>query len=108
MQDLSEEFTSSGDKIWPKLNLLFGAMIALVIGVTVLYRTMPVVSEKASQDARIAKLEEAIDKAEMTNKRLVREVDALHRDPEYAGIVARDRLNLVREGETILRIEPKK
>lgn len=83
-------------------------MIAIVVGVTVLYQAMPVDAEKANQDKEIANLLAAIDVADMTNKRLEREKDALMRDPEYAGMVARDRLNLMRDGETILRVESKK
>lgn len=83
-------------------------MIAIVVGVTFLYQAMPVDAEKANQDKEIGNLLAAIDVADMTNKRLEREKDALMRDPEYAGMVARDRLNLMRDGETILRVESKK
>jgi cell division protein FtsB len=44
----------------------------------------------------------------MQNKRLTRVVDALQRDPEYVGIIARDRLGLMRDGETILRLDDSK
>ena len=37
-----------------------------------------------------------------------REEALLRRDPEYIGIIARDRLDLMREGETIYRIDPPK
>ncbi len=30
------------------------------------------------------------------------------RDPEYIGLMARDRLDLMKEGETIYRLEPPK
>ena len=40
--------------------------------------------------------------------RNLREEELLKHDPEYIGIVARDRLDLMREGETIYRIEPPK
>lgn len=86
-------------------------MIAIVVGVTILFQTLPVTDEKDAQDKHIAKLDAALDNAEMTKNRLAREVEAIKLDPEYAGMIARDRLNLMREGETILRIDhvgPKK
>ncbi len=83
-------------------------MIVVVVGVSVLYPAMPVTEEKAQQDEHIAKLQGAIDSADMRNRRLTKEVDALQRDPEYAGIIARDRLNLMKDGETILRLESQK
>ena len=83
-------------------------MIAVVVGVTLLYQAMPVDDDKATQDRDIAKLHAAIAGAEMTNKRLMRERDALIQDSEYAGLLARDRLNLMRDGETILRVDQSK
>jgi cell division protein FtsB len=111
LNDLTEELSSPRETIWPKLNLLFGAMIVVVVGITLLYQTTSVVGEngeKVGQDKHIKALQGAIDAADLTNKRLAREVTALQRDPEYAGMIARDRLDLMKEGETILRPEVKK
>ena len=99
MHDLTDELSSPRETIWPKLNLLFGAMIVVVVGEN---------GEKVNQDNHIKALQVAIDAADLTNKRLAREVTALQRDPEYAGMIARDRLDLMKEGETILRPEVKK
>ena len=44
----------------------------------------------------------------MQNKRLKKMVVAMQSDSELVGIMARDRLNLMREGETILRPEEAK
>ena len=78
-------------------------MIAVVVGVTVLYQSMPVSEEKKNQEEHIAKLATAIEVADMQNKRLSKLLTAMDTDPELVGIMARDRLNLMREGETILR-----
>jgi cell division protein FtsB len=103
LHDLTDEFSQTNDGIWSKLNLLFGAMIAVVVGVTVLYQSMPVSEEKKNQEEHIAKLATAIEVADMQNKRLNRLVTAMGSDPELVEIMARDRLNLMRDGETILR-----
>jgi cell division protein FtsB len=108
LHDLADELSSPSDKIWSKLNLLFGSMIAVVVGVTILYQSMPVSDEKKSQEEYISKLAAEIEVADMQNKRLTRVVDALQRDPEYVGIIARDRLGLMRDGETILRLDDSK
>lgn len=80
-------------------------MIAVVVGVTVLYQSMPVSEEKKNQEEHIAKLATALEVADMQNKRLKKMVDAMSDDPEWVGIMARDRLNLMRDGETILRLD---
>jgi cell division protein FtsB len=107
LQDLTDEFAAPSDTIWRKLNLLFSAMIAVVVGVTLLYKALPATRDKEAQDRHIAELQKAIAEAEMTNQRRTREVEALQRDPEYAGIIARDKLGLMKDGETILRLEKK-
>ena len=38
--------------------------------------------------------------------RNTREAELLKLDPEYAGLIARDRLDLMKEGETIYRFDP--
>ncbi len=37
-----------------------------------------------------------------------REENLLRRDPEYVGMIARDHLDLMKEGETIYRLDPPK
>jgi cell division protein FtsB len=84
-----------------------GVLIATIFGVTVLYRSLPWVKEKAAQDARIAELAAKVDEAEILCKRLTRESRLLATDSEYAGIIARDKLKLMRTGETIFQIDAK-
>lgn len=73
--------------------------------IPLLYQSLPVVKEKAVQDVKIAKMESELEQARQLNARRAREVHLIQNDPEYAGIIARDRLDLMKEGETIFRME---
>lgn len=60
------------------------------------------------RDRMVRDLEEKqaqLAKEEALNRRQVREVYLLENDPEYIETVARDRLDLMKEGETIFRLD---
>ena len=108
MGDASSEIGySSRDRIWSKLNKCLGVFIAVGIVLPLAYRSLPVVKEKAAQDAKVADLESRLEIAQMQHRRLSRDVSLLRTDPEYLAIFARDSLapGYMKEGETIFRIE---
>ena len=77
-----------------------------MVAALIAYRFLPEVSKRRELDARVQAL-----KAEVENERLLlarkqREVNLLTVDPEYVSLVARDKLDLMRDGETIYRIDP--
>ena len=69
---------------------------------------MPEVKKRKEQDARVEELKSAIEKQRMVLARHQREENLLKHDPEYVGLIARDRLDLMKPGETIYRIDPPK
>jgi cell division protein FtsB len=46
-----------------------------------------------------------LEQQKMQLARYEREEMLLRRDPEYAGLIARDKLDLMKEGETIYRLD---
>lgn len=92
--------------IWHSLNRLVLTLIVLIGAVPIGYSFLPEVSKHKEQEARIEELKAEIEKQRMTLVRHQREEDLLKHDPEYVGIIARDRLDLMKEGETIFRIAP--
>ena len=108
MSDASSEIHfSARDRIWSKLNKCLGVLIAVGIALPLAYRSLPVVKEKAAQDATLAALETNLDAARMQNRRLHRDVEMLKTDGEYLAMYARDRLTpgYMKDGELIFRIE---
>jgi cell division protein FtsB len=105
----SEIGYSSRDRIWSKLNKCLGVFIAVGIVLPLAYRSLPVVKEKAAQDAKVAELETRLEIASMQNRRLSRDVSMLKTDPEYLSLFARDALEpgYMGENEIIFRLDRK-
>jgi cell division protein FtsB len=100
--------TSSSGGIWYFLNRLLCVLILLVLGTIAAYHFVPEVSKRRDQQARVEELKVEVDKQRQLLVRNSRIEELLKHDPEYIGLVARDRLDLMKEGETIYRIDPPK
>lgn len=94
--------------IWHSLNRFVVTLIILAAAVPIAYSFLPEVKKRKEQEARIEQLKKEIDAQRMRLARHEREENLLRRDPEYVGIIARDRLDLMKEGETIYRLDPPK
>jgi cell division protein FtsB len=92
--------------IWPSLNRFLLTLIAVVIFTSVGYRMMPEIGRRKDQEAKIEVLTALITEQKQRLFRYQREEYLLKFDPDYIGLIARDRLDLMKEGETIYRLEP--
>ncbi len=100
--------SSPAGGIWHSLNRVLFALISAVLLVTLAYRMLPEVTKRKEQQARVDELRALVAKEKETLKRNLREENLLKHDSEYVGLIARDRLDLMREGETIYRLESKR
>ena len=100
--------TSPSEGIWYFLNRLLFVLILLVLGAIAAYHFLPEVSKRRDQQARVEQLKLEVDQQRQLLIRNTRIEELLKHDPEYVGLIARDRLDLMKEGETIYRIEPPK
>jgi cell division protein FtsB len=96
--------SSSG--IWHSLNRFVLTLIILSGAVPIGYSFLPEVDKRKEQDTRIEELKAEIEKLRMNLVRHQREENLLKHDPEYVGLIARDRLDLMKDGETIFRMAP--
>ena len=92
--------------IWHSLNRLLFVLIVLVVAMIAAYRFLPEVSKRRDQQTRVDQLKTDVERERQINVRNTRIEELLKHDPEYVGLVARDRLDLMKEGETIYRMEP--
>ena len=69
------------------------------------YRELPEVSKRKEQEMQIEALRAEIEHEKQLLARRMREETLLKHDPEYIGMIARDRLDLMRPNETIYRVE---
>jgi len=94
--------------IWPSLNKLVIALIVMCASVPIAYSFLPEVSKRKEQRQRIETLKIALEQQKMQLVRYEREEMLLRRDPEYAGLIARDKLGLMKPGETIYLLDAAK
>ena len=94
--------------IWHSLNRFLLVLIVLSAAVPVAYSFLPEVKKRKDQQARLEELKAEVDKQRMLLARYQREENLLKHDPEYLGVIARDRLDLMKDGEIIYRLDPPK
>ena len=92
--------------IWHSLNRLLFTLIVLTVAALVGYRFLPEVSKRREQEIRVMELKAEVERERLLLARKMREVNLLTVDPEYVSLVARDKLDLMKDGETIYRMEP--
>ncbi len=80
-------------------------MIVCAFSIPIAYSFMPELKKRKAADARVDELTSQIEGQQMLLARLQREENLLKHDPEYVGLIARDRLDLMKEGETIYRLD---
>lgn len=76
----------------------------LVIPAAVLYFRPPLKEQEAAR-AKLAEVTTRRDELKADAERLQRKLELIKTDPEYLESMARDRLNLQKDGEIILRFE---
>jgi cell division protein FtsB len=99
---------SPSEGIWRSLNKLVIALIVMCASVPIAYSFLPEVSKRKEQRQRIEALKIDLEHQKMQLVRFEREEKLLRNDPEYAGLIARDKLDLMKEGETIYRLDTAK
>jgi len=95
-------------KIWHLINkLLVGAIVLVVCGFGAL--TFHPEWTRRNELATQLEAEQAKFAAEqLLQKQRAREVHLLQNDPEYVEMIARDKLGVMKEGETIFRLDAPK
>jgi cell division protein FtsB len=94
--------------IWHSLNKIVFVLICLCLTVPIGYAFLPEVSKRKEQRQRIAQLKTEVEQRRQVLARYERDARLLVSSSEYAGLIARDKLDLMKEGETIYRLEPAK
>lgn len=106
MTDAASQFKHPPrEHFFPRFNKVLLVLIAVVLGSPLAFRSLPIVKEKAGQDAAIAKADADLAVEQMMKTRLEREVRLLQHDSEYLSIFARD-LNpgYMAPGETVFQM----
>jgi hypothetical protein len=91
--------------VWVSLNWVLSGFIALIFLMTLAMRYLPETSRRNEMWAQIQDLETTLTQKRAILQRNERQERLLRTSPEYLGMKARDRLDLMQEGETLYRFD---
>ncbi len=103
-----EEYEPPTVTIWQRINRLLWVVIVLTVVVLIIGAFMPVRERQLEERRKNEDLQHSIEQQKAINRRLQNQVVWLVNDPDYLAIYARDKRNMMKEGETVLVIDPPK
>jgi cell division protein FtsB len=92
--------------VWHRLNRVLKVLLFLVFWLVVISLFVPPYKKLNQSRAEIDNLQAQVNEEKTLLRQQTREVSLLKTDPAYLETIARDRLDLMKEGETIFRLEP--
>jgi cell division protein FtsB len=91
--------------VWQRWNRVLIILLLLAVWLVIVSMFVPPYKKLKIGHAEIDNLQAQRDEQQLSLSRQTREVNLLKTDPAYLETIARDRLDLMKEGETIFRIE---
>ena len=91
--------------VWQRLNSILRILLALALLLVIVSLFLPQSKKLSQSRAEIDKLQAEVTEQKTLLARQTREVNLLKNDPTYLETMARDRLDLMKDGETIFRLE---
>lgn len=92
--------------IWHRLNRILKVLLFVAFWLVAISLFVPPYKKLNQSRAEIDNLQAQVNEQKLLLARQTREISLLKTDPTYLETIARDRLDLMKEGETIFRIEP--
>ena len=91
--------------VWQRLNRILRVLLVIAILLVITSLFVPPFKKMQRGHAEIDKLQAQVNDQKTLLARQTREVSLLKTDATYLETIARDRLDLMKEGETIFRVE---
>jgi cell division protein FtsB len=91
--------------VWQRLNRILRVLLVLALLLVIVSLFLPPSKKLAQSRAEIDLLQGQVTEQKTLLARQTREVNLLKTDPTYLETMARDRLDLMKEGETIFRLD---
>jgi cell division protein FtsB len=92
--------------VWQRLNSVLRVLLVVAALLVIVSLFAPPYKKLTQSRSEIENLQSQVNDQKMLLARATREVNLLKTDPGYLETLARDRLDLMKEGETIFRLEP--
>jgi cell division protein FtsB len=106
MDEYGDFRTRRQTTVWQSLSRFVIALIAFVVITLIACAFVPELKDARKQSQHLDDLRAQIAKQRAMLAQHTREVDLLKNDPIYLETIARDRLDMMKDGETIYRIDP--
>jgi len=91
--------------VWQRWNRVLRTVLFLAVCLVIVSLFVPPYKKLKIGQNDIEKLQQQRDEQQASLSKQTREVSLLKTDPVYLETIARDRLDLMKEGETVFRIE---
>jgi len=91
--------------VWRRLNRILLVLLIVAIWLVIVSLFLPPYKKLTRSRAEIDDLQQQMNEQQNLLARQTREVNLLKTDVTYLETIARDRLDLMKEGETIFRLE---
>jgi len=95
-----------GATVWQRLNRILRVLLVLAIWLVIVSLFVPPYKKLMQSRAELDQLQQQVNAQQSLLSRQNREINLLKTDATYLETIARDRLDLMKEGETIFRLEP--
>ena len=92
--------------VWQRLNRVLGVLLFVAIWLVIVSLFVPPYKKLTQSRSEIDNLQAQVNEQKTLLAHQTREVTLLQTDTTYLETIARDRLDLMKEGETIFRLEP--
>src|SRR5437773_7816023 len=91
--------------VWQRLNRVLYVLLVLAVWLVIVSLFVPPYKKLMQSRAEVDQLQQQVNEQQSLLARQTREVNLLKTDVTYLETIARDRLDLMKEGETIIRLE---
>ena len=91
--------------VWQRLNRILLVLLVIAIWLVIVSLFVPPYKKLMRSRAEVDNLQQQVNEQQGLLARQTREVNLLKTDVMYLETIARDRLDLMKEGETIFRLE---
>jgi cell division protein FtsB len=91
--------------VWQRLNRILLVLLVIAIWLVIVSLFVPPYKKLMQSRAEVDSLQQQVNDQQGLLARQTREVNLLKTDVTYLETIARDRLDLMKEGETIFRLE---
>lgn len=95
-------------EVWHQLNRLLMGIIFFVAAIGGVLTFYPEWNRRNELAAQLEEEQAKLAAEQLLQKQRSRDVTLLQTDPEYVEIIARDKIDVMREGETIFRLDGNK